>query len=281
MGRTIREIFRIDSIGNPWFVRILFAFLAILKCGVEVLPICDTNFDEFFSWFNAVLNHPEVVTSIDIHTIPLTQGNIIYVVLSLFADFMLVVGGYIYMGVLIRKVRVKNNLPGAITRGKFFARLLVLCCLTIILSLPLSFVLLYLSLIFIIIFPCMIMLPACYLSGDSSLFRSFSECIKKTKGYYLVNARTISIIVLINFVAEILMFALVDKAPMLVMVLSAFISIYSCLVLFRYVGIAYLRMVAVPGNRILIRMQPMPISEPETYSDDVREVEDEDDQEDK
>ena len=126
--------------------------------------------------------------------------------------------------------------------------MVIVFCFSLIIFIPATFAVLYLFLIFIIILPYVGMYPACYLSGDSGFFGSFSEMIKVTKGYYLVNARNMTLIVCLLFAGRWMTSSLMSFLPSAAYVIGPLIDIFLALSFGRYVGMVYCRMREVPGG---------------------------------
>lgn len=194
--------------------------------------------------------------------IPLTTGNIIYLMHILASDFVTVFCSFIYTGVYIRQYRLdhKNNEPGdsgylippkfliPSSVGKLVLRMVIVFCFSLIIFIPATFVVLYLFLIFIIILPYVGMFPACYLSGDSGFWRSFIDMVKVTKGYYLVNARNMLLIISLYFLGNWMTSSLVSFLPSVAYVTGPMLNAFLALSYGRYVGMVYCRMREIPGG---------------------------------
>ena len=249
MNNSIFEMFKIDKLGKRIFVRILFIVMVLLNLGLIIYPIGDTNFDAYVSWMNKVMENPSILDNLNLDTVPLTDGNIIFLC-TVFIVFMLdLASSWLYTGVFIRAYRKKFEPEKAIKIPKLIFRLFILTIsCTFLLSIFSVFVL-YLFLFFIIIFPYLVMFPACYLSGDKSFLESFKGMVEVTKGYYMINSRNTSIIVCCYLLFDLIIRALPMNANTS---LIPFLNIFILLSLGRYVGIIYLRMLKVPGGMMVI-----------------------------
>ncbi len=255
------RFFRIDSLGKGIFVKCLFAVLLLVKCSVYLFPIGDPDFSEFMIWLQRQTENPDMM-QIDFESMPFTVENAIYVCHMLSANFILIMGAVLYAGAYIRQYRINHqpNKAGAsgylippkylkvISVPAFIGRSLLLALCVAIIFIPALYFVLLLFLGFIIICPCVAMYPACYLSGDTGLFKSFSEMVKVIKGYYIINMRTMSMLMLMYFLGDYISSGLMRVLPAVAYVLGPLVSVFVALVAGRYVGIIYCRMREVPGG---------------------------------
>jgi hypothetical protein len=72
--------------------------------------------------------------------------------------------------------------------------------------------------------------------------------VKVTKGYYLVNARNMSLIVCMYFVGSWITSWLMSFVPSAAYVIEPVINVFLALSFGRYVGMVYCRMREVPGG---------------------------------
>ena len=94
---TIKNLFDIDDVGKRWGVRILFLITVIVNCAVRFNPFADTNFDALFSWAEKVQAAREKdVIDIRLSVIPLTEGNIIFILTALAAIFITLMASFLY-----------------------------------------------------------------------------------------------------------------------------------------------------------------------------------------
>lgn len=262
MNGTILDIFRIDRLGKGIFTKILFTLALLVGCSVYFFPLGDTDFTRFISWAQDAMNDPEILINTTYMEIPLTVGNLIYLGHILASDLFILLCSVIYSAVYIRQYRLEHKLkdPGdsgylippkylkASSVGKLMLRMVIVFCFSLVLMIPASFVMLYLFLIFIIILPCVSMYPACYLSGDTDFFGSFSEMVKVTKGYYVVNARNMFLIITLYFLGRWITSAMMSVIPSAAYVSGPLITVFLALSYGRYVGMIYCRMREVPGG---------------------------------
>ena len=262
MTGTIFDVFRIDKLGRGVFAKLIFTFALLVGMSVYVYPIGDTDFSAFMAFAQNAMENMEVFMTMEPSDLPLTTGNIIYLMHIMGADMIILFCSFVYTGVYIRQYRLEHagNLPGdsgflippkfliPSSVGKLVLRMVIVFCFSVIIFMPVTFVVLYLFLIFIIILPYVGMYSACYLSGDSGFFGSFIEMVKVTKGYYLVNARNMLLIVSLYFLGNWMTSALVRVLPSVAYVTGPLISVFAALSFGRYVGMVYCRMREVPGG---------------------------------
>jgi len=256
------RFFRIDSLGKGIFVKCLFAFLLLVKCSTYLTPIGDSDFSEFMIWATKYVENYDPMAEVDFTSIPFTLGNFLYLCHIIVADFILVIGSFLYSAVYIRQYRIDHlpNKPGAsgylipplylkpISISGLIGRLILLILCAAVVLIPSLFFVLNLFIVFIIILPCVAMYPACYLSGDCGLFKSFAEMVKVTKGYYIINMRTMCMLFCIYFVGDYLSSALMQVFPAAAYVLGPVVTVFFTLAFGRYTGIIFCRMREVPGG---------------------------------
>lgn len=256
------RFFRIDSLGKGIFVKCLFAVLLLVKCSIYFWPIGDPDFSEFVAWTNSLLNNYDPMAMIDFETIPFTFGNAIYLCHTLATNLVLIMGACLYAGVFIRQYRIEHqpNKPGAsgylippqylkpISVPKLILRMIILSLCALVVFFPALLFVLYLFIVFIIIFPCVAMYPACYLSGDNGLFKSLVDMVKVSKGYYIVNMRSMSLLMCLYFIGDYITSWIMQLQPAFAYVLGPVLAVFVALATGRYVGIVYCRMREVPGG---------------------------------
>ncbi len=262
MTNSIFDVFRIDRLGKGIFTKILFTFALIAGVSVYFYPLGDTDFTPFLVWAQEAFSDFELFMTTDVMSIPLSTGNIIYLMHIMAADFVMVFCGFIYCGVYIRQYRKEHDImdPGdsgylipprfltPLNAGKLMLRMVIVFCFSLVIFLPAMFTLLYLFLIFIIILPYISMYPACYLSGDSGFFGSFTEMVRVTKGYYFVNARISTLIIMLMLIGRWITTGLMSFLPSAAYIIGPLINVTLVLSYGRFVGKIYCRMREVPGG---------------------------------
>lgn len=262
MANSIFDVFRIDRLGKGIFSKILFTFALLAGISVYFYPLGNTDFTPFLVWAQEAMTDVDLLMNTDIMQIPISTGNIIYIMHVMASDFIIIFCGLIYCGVYIRQYRLEHKkedpgdsgylipprflIPSGI--GKLMLRMVIVFCFSLVIFLPAMFTLLYLFLFFIIILPYISMYPACYLSGDTNFFGSFTEMIKVTKGYYLINARITMLIICLLIVGRWITSALMSFLPSAAYILGPLLDVTLVLSYGRYIGKVYCRMREVPGG---------------------------------
>lgn len=253
MRNSFFEIFRIDALGKRIFVRVLFVLLIALNLYFIFFPIGDTNFDVYMAWMNKIIESGDYSSITSLDSIPLTKGNYIFLGISLLVGYIDIMASWLYTGVFIRTYRLRKQPNKAISIGKLIFRFIFLSLISAIVLSIFSVFVLYLFLFFIIIFPYLIMFPACYLSGDRSLVGSFRGMFEVTKGYYLTNSRNLSLLLFVYFIFDIILELLANISIATRAAMVPFVNVFLLLALGRYVGIIYIRMLQLPGGfRIIV-----------------------------
>ena len=111
MLTTIRTIFNIDNVGKRWGVRILYLITVVLNAAIHFNPFADTDFSPLESWLMSFYNmtdyDPEVYNSL-MMTMPLSKGNIIYLLTLLVGELILIGSAYIYASIYVRQYRIEK-----------------------------------------------------------------------------------------------------------------------------------------------------------------------------
>ena len=220
---TLKSIFNIDDLGNRWGVRILYLITVVLNAAIHFNPYADTDFTPLQSWAIEVYNMTEYdAEQYDalMHSIPINEGNIIYIISLCVGFLILLASAYIYAGLYVRQFRkdkiasIKDDdqevinyaiehLPDKpIKPFELFLRVLLLVLFSAVISIP--FVLITYSFMFIAIIglPFVFTAPVGYLSGDKGLFTSLPYSVKLSAKYYFINMRGIGLILLAVLVAD-------------------------------------------------------------------------------
>ena len=90
MTNTIFDVFRIDRLGKRIFSKILFTFALLVGMSVYVCPIGDTDFTQFLVFMQNATEDMDLLMNMQPSDIPLTTGNIIYILHILASDFLLI-----------------------------------------------------------------------------------------------------------------------------------------------------------------------------------------------
>ena len=250
MRNSLLDIFKIDNVGKRISVRIIFAVMLLMRVSVYLFPIGDNDFSEFYSWFMAVSSDMDKMARMSFSDIPLTQGNLLHLLSIIVIDYLCVLGGFLYIALFIRDYRLSGMSPlRPLDPSNIILRLIIIGILTAFLYIPMLIMVLYLFLIFIIIFPCMALYPACFLSGDSGFFDSVVQAVNRTKGYFIVNMRNFSIILLGYLILDGAASLIGHFLPAAGYVLRPLVAVFALLSCARYIGMVYCRMIEVPGNR--------------------------------
>lgn len=249
MSNTIEEIFKIDRIGKGIVVKILFAFLVMLRISVNTFPVGDSDFGNLYGYMNSILENPELAYTAELSDIPVSHGNMIFIASILVTEFIAICCYFVYVGLMIRDMRKGDERFLPIAPGKLAVRLFILSGISFILFLPAMILLLYFFIIFIIIFPWLFMYPACYLSGDTGFFKSFAAVFVKSRGYYFVNVRNLAVIMLASLLLQWLAVILGSVYEPVSVVLDAFIFVFTLFCVARYSGLIYRRMVMFPERK--------------------------------
>lgn len=252
MLKVYGHILNIDDLGNRIFSKILFAFLFVVEVMSLLNPLGDNDFSAMYRWSRKMLSDTDLLMEATVADIPMTTGNVVFIFFTLFINLLLILGAMLYCGVYVREYRkgLSKLKPGLrikiISIPSLIGRLLLLCISMVIFFFPLVILVLYLPLIFIIIFPCLLVYVACFLSGDKDFFGGIVEAFKRTKGFYMIIARDLSSFMLCYFLLDYLLAFIGNAVPIVSYVVAPFLMVYVFLVVGRYAGFIYCRIIETP-----------------------------------
>lgn len=245
--KVLERLFNIDDIDCKWGVRFMFLFCVLARCAVFFNPYSDTD----FSWLNGWMSNFESADQTTRLTmdVPMTSGNVVFLVTAFLALFITFTMGVLYSGLYVRYFRRKNSekedyegIPKPLSYGKILKRFGLLFLFYLAVSIPFVIINSNLLLIFCIGFPLVFTAPACYLSGDKGMFNSLPYVVRLTKGFYLAHIRSLVLVVLAFFFTDAIA-GLVSYASMTAFyILSAAFSTWITFTFGRYAGMAYCAM---------------------------------------
>ena len=269
---TLKSIFNIDDLGNRWGVRILYLITVVLNAAIHFNPYADTDFTPLQSWAIEVYNMTEYdAEQYDalMHSIPINEGNIIYIISLCVGFLILMASAYIYAGLYVRQFRKDKiasiqgedqevinyaieHLPyKPIKPFELFLRVLLLVLFSALISIP--FVLITYSFMFIAIIglPFVFTAPVGYLSGDKGLFSSLPYSVKLSSKYYFINMRGIGLILLAVLIADFTVPLLLYIHPTACYIVDAAVTTWLWLSFARFAATAYCTMKDFPikGNK--------------------------------
>lgn len=244
---TIKNLFDIDDVGKRWGVRILFLITVVVNCAVRFNPYADTNFDALYSWAEKVQAASENDTiDLRLSVIPLTEGNMIFILTALAAIFITLMASFLYSGLYIksfRENRTKLKAFGEPIKGsKLALRMVLLTLHCLVIAIP--FVIFFGSfmLIVVISLPFLFVMPSAYLSGDYGLFASFPNMINRTKGFYLDRWRGILFITSVYFIVDFLVSLTASFSTTAYIILHTALGCWIMMSYARYAAKSYCRM---------------------------------------
>lgn len=218
-----KTIFNIDNVGNRWGVRILYFVTVVLNAAIHFNPFADKDFTPLSNWLMSLYNVSEMDhEGIFLSSLPITKGNIIYLLTLLGGELILIGSAYIYAAVYVRLYRKEkaaraskdesgainyavNSIPDDVIKpGKLVLRLLLLMLVTAIVLLPLVTIALYFMFFTIVGLPFIFTAPVAYLSGDKGIFSSIPYVAKLSLRYYFANMRSIALVLIVSVILNFL-----------------------------------------------------------------------------
>ncbi|MBR5358688.1 MAG: hypothetical protein IK128_05700 [Clostridiales bacterium] len=244
---TLKNLFDIDDVGNRWGVRILYLFTVLINCAVRFNPYSDTNFDALFSWAEQVQASSEKDTyAIRLSAIPLTEGNIIFILTALSAIFLTLMASFLYSGLYIkafRENRTKLKAFGEPIKSSALAgRMIFLTLHCLVIAIPFLIFIGSFTLLVVVALPFLFVMPSAYLSGDYGLFSSFPNMIKRTQGYYLDRWRGILLIMSAYFILDFLIGMVASFSTTAYFIINSALGCWIMMSFARYAANSYCKM---------------------------------------
>ena len=264
---AIKSIFDIDNVGSRWGVRILYLVTVVLNAAIHFNPWADTDFTPLQSWAMDVYNLTEYDAdqyNALMNAIPISTGNIIYII-SLCAGYLLLLASaYIYAGLYVRAFRkeklasVHNDDPEVlnyaiehlpdkpIKPSKLFLRLVLIMLFSTLISMPFVMITFYFMFIAIIGLPFVFTAPVAYLSGDTGFFSSLPYAVRLSRKYYFINMRSIGLILFAILIVDFTVPLIANLSLTAFYIVDAAITTWIWLAFARLAGMAYCTMKDFP-----------------------------------
>ncbi|MDY6339143.1 MAG: hypothetical protein SPL61_05855 [Saccharofermentans sp.] len=264
---AIKSIFDIDNVGSRWGVRILYLVTVVLNAAIHFNPWADTDFTPLQSWAMDVYNLTEYDAdqyNALMNAIPISTGNIIYII-SLCAGYLLLLASaYIYAGLYVRAFRKEKlasvhdddpevlnyaieHLPDKpIKPSKLFLRLVLLMLFSTLISMPFVMITFYFMFIAIIGLPFVFTAPVAYLSGDTGFFSSLPYAVRLSRKYYFINMRSIGLILFAILIVDFTVPLIANLSLTAFYIVDAAITTWIWLAFARLAGMAYCTMKDFP-----------------------------------
>ncbi len=264
---AIKSIFDIDNVGSRWGVRILYLVTVVLNAAIHFNPWADTDFTPLQSWAMDVYNLTEYDAdqyNALMNAIPISTGNIIYII-SLCAGYLLLLASaYIYAGLYVRAFRKEKlasvhdddpevlnyaieHLPDKpIKPSKLFLRLVLLMLFSTLISMPFVMITFYFMFIAIIGLPFVFTAPVAYLSGDTGFFSSLPYAVRLSRKYYFINMRSIGLILFAILIIDFTVPLIANLSLTAFYIVDAAITTWIWLAFARLAGMAYCTMKDFP-----------------------------------
>lgn len=220
---AIKSIFDIDNVGKRWGVRILYLITVLINAAIYFNPFADNDFTPLNNWMNTFYSmteyDPEIYDRL-LSSVPLSSGNIIFMITVLIGELVYLTSAYIYASVYVRNYRLEkaaiakkigsdsinyavSSLPDEpIKISKLVGRILLIVLVTTFVALPLLSISMYFLFFVLIGLPFIFTAPVAYLSGDKGLFSSIPYVCKLSKKYYFINMRSIAIVLVAVLIVD-------------------------------------------------------------------------------
>ena len=270
-----KSIFNIDNVGNRWGVRILYMITVILNAAIHFNPWADTDFTPLQSWVLEVYSMTEVdpdKADMLLNNIPISTGNLIYLLSSVIVVIILLASAYIYAAVFVREFRkekiasVEDPDPEVVNYAvshipdkpikipELIGSVVLLLLISIVIAIPILSVTMYFLFLALIGLPFVFTIPVAYLSGDKGLFASIPYAVKISRKYYFINMRSIALVFLAALAVDFAVPLLANVSLTAFYILDAALTTWLWLSFARLAAIAYCTMKDFPikgGNRPL------------------------------
>ena len=235
------SLFDIDDLGNRVASRILFAVLLLLRWMAYFFPLGDPDLSGLYDWYEKYLESYSGAGQFP-GTYEMPVDTLVYIVTILGVNFLCFIGMFLYAGLFIRQQRIdRTNHPfKPIGEGKLIFR-----CVFLMIALSVMFTVVSPLLIFLFVFallgmPFVAVFCGCYLSGDSSFFQSFPDCLQRIRGKYMLCFRIMCMVGFFDFIASLLMQVFYANMSLTgYYVVGSFLATFSLLCTGRAIGMVY------------------------------------------
>lgn len=279
LSHKLFEAYKIDNLEHKWSVRILFLVLLCLEFAFYFVKIGDSDFSEFFAFYDNLASSATFSNKYTLADIPITTGNVIYLLYRLLVILSLIMGSIIYSAIFIRDFRknkrqfhivdtpisifVKSTSPEdeegdasqaellkkvsglmpeykPIGVGAMILRILLIAFLAVALIIPEILIIEYLPLIVMLTLPCLMLSLTYYISGDKYFFEAFIAGFKQIRGNFM-EYMTGFCVLCVSYIAVEFVLLNFDYGSMSKFVYAAlsFATPYFVLALGRYMGIKH------------------------------------------
>ena len=264
---AVKNIFDIDNVGSRWGVRILYLVTVVLNAAIHFNPWADTDFTPLQSWVMDVYN----LTEIDadqynalMNAIPISRGNVIYILSLCVGYLLLLASAYIYAGLYVRAFRkdkmamVHDDDPEVLNYAiehlpdkpikpfELFLRLVLIMLFSTLISIPFVLITFYFMFIAIIGLPFVFTAPVAYLSGDTGFFSSLPYAVRLSRKYYFINMRSIGLILFAILIVDFTVPLIANLSLTAFYIVDAAITTWIWLAFARLAGMAYCTMKDFP-----------------------------------
>lgn len=259
----LKSIFDIDNVGNRWGVRILYLITVVLNAAVHFNPWADTDFTPLETWvmnlYNITDYDPDVVDALLLN-IPLTKGNLIYILTLTIGELILLAAAFIYSATYVRDFRkakikaIKDNTPDVIdyavsrvpdepiSTKKLIGRIVILMLFSLVVALPIVSITVYFTFFALIGLPFIYTAPVAYLSGDKGLFKSIPYSVKISRRYYFINMRSIALVFFVMILVDFTVPLLANVSLTAFYIVDAAVKTWLWLAFARLAGLSYCTM---------------------------------------
>ena len=207
-----------------------------------------------------------------LNNIPISTGNLIYLLSSVIVVIILLASAYIYAAVFVREFRkekiasVEDPDPEVVNYAvshipdkpikipELIGRVVLLLLISIVIAIPILSVTMYFLFLALIGLPFVFTIPVAYLSGDKGLFASIPYAVKISRKYYFINMRSIALVFLAALAVDFAVPLLANVSLTAFYIRDAALTTWLWLSFARLAAIAYCTMKDFPikgGNRPL------------------------------
>jgi len=184
-----KNYFNIDDLGKGIASKLILMFMLGIKLSLFFLPPEYSDFTQFYTWFQNVLQAEQMTDELAV--IPITTENLIFLLLSGIVIYICVIVSMLYSGLVLRDIRKKKEKEN-IPVSAFLGRYIILSLLFAVLFLPFALLAVYLVILFLLAIPIICTIPVCYMSGDKGFWASIGDSFRRTKGFYILILRDIT-----------------------------------------------------------------------------------------
>lgn len=231
------ESLKIDKLKKRWAGRGIFLLVFLVMGLIGLFPPGDPDFSRLYAWVDKYGNNPTLLYSTATPDLPdITIGNVIFVLVSLFVFFVLIMLSFLYMRIYLgdwKGEKIASSISAYLRRGWIAAAFLLILGLILLTT---SF---FIYILIPVVLAFFFLTPAFILYDKRGLIRSTADSVLSSRGFRIPFLLSAFFLLLMYYSFDsICSFALGDY-PEAGVLLNAFAIAYLVTAFGRLLGIYY------------------------------------------